>query len=259
MKNLSKILVALTLAGSISSCVVVRPGEVGVKRRLGQLSERVYEQGAYPIFPFTTVMLKTPTRTVNMEVNLNLPSKEGLNINSDISILYRIQKEKVPELIETLGNRYETIISSVFRSAAADVCAQYMAKDMHSGKRSEIETTIAAKMNEHLTERGIAIEAVLMKSIQLPPGLYNSIESRMAAEQEVMRMQFLLEAEKLEAQRKVIEAEGDRDAQLILSQGLTPSIIQLRSIEAFLKLAESPNSKVIITEGEAPFLIEGEK
>jgi len=240
----------------LGSCVVIRPGEVGVKRKFGKLSDKVYDQGVYAINPFFAIMLKTPIRTVNMEVDLSLPSKEGLNIEANISILYRIDEQKVPTLIENVGNDYESIISSVFRSAAADVCAQYMAKDMHSGKRSEIEGEVVTVMNSHLNHRGIAIEAVLLKSIQLPPGLYSSIQSRLEAEQEVMRMQFLLEQEKLEAERKVIEAKGNRDAQQILSEGLTEEILELRSIEAFLKLAEGENSKIIITNGSSPLLIQ---
>ena len=256
MKVWNKILPLALAASFLSSCVIIRPGEVGVKRTFGKLSDRVYDQGAYVLNPFVTNMIKTPTRTVNMEVNLNLPSKEGLNINSTISILYHIDKSMVPSLIENVGNNYEQIISSVFRSASADICAKYMAKDMHSGMRGDIEEEIAVVMNEYLNKQGIQIEAVLLKTIQLPVGLYNSIESRMEAEQEVMRMQYLLEQEKLEAQRKVIEAEGQRDSQKILSEGLTEQILKLRSIEAFLKLAESANGKVIITNGETPFLIE---
>ena len=240
----------------LSSCAVIRPGEVGVKRKMGKLSDRVLDQGAYAFNPFVTQVVRMPTRTVNLEVQLSLPSKEGLNINSTISILYRVEKKDVPTLIENVGNGYERIIRSVFRSASADICAQYMAKDMHSGKRSEIESEIAKTMSEILEDRGIVIEAVLMKSIQLPPGLYNSIESRLEAEQEALRMQFVLEQEKREAERKVIEAKGNRDAQKILSEGLTEEILELRGIEAFLKLAESPGSKVIITDGQSPFLLE---
>ncbi len=257
MSEVNKFLGILLGGVFLSSCAIIRPGEVGVKQRFGKLSEEVYSQGAIAYNPFTTIIIKAPTRTVNMEVNLNLPSKEGLNINSGISILYRIDEVRVPMLIQQLGNNYETIISSVFRSASADICAQYMAKDMHSGKRGEIELAIAQVMNEQLTNRGIEIEAVLLKTIQLPPGLYNSIESRLEAEQEVMRMTFLLEQERLEAERKVIQAKGQRDAQMILSEGLTNEILELRSIEAFLKLAESNNGKVIITNGKTPFLIEG--
>ena len=229
-----------------------------MKRKLGKLSDRVLDQGAYLYNPFITMVIKTPIRTVNLELSLNLPSKEGLNISSNISILYRIEKSNVPLLIEDMGDSYEQIIRSVFRSASADVCANFMAKDMHSGQRSIIEKEIADKMASLLKERGIIIEAVLLKTIQLPPGLYNSIERRLEAEQEALRMQFVLEQEKREAERKVIEAQGNRDAQKILSEGLTKEILELRSIEAFLKLAQSPGAKVIITDGESPFLIETE-
>jgi regulator of protease activity HflC (stomatin/prohibitin superfamily) len=257
-----KLIQTISLGAAVimaASCAVIRPGEVGVKRKFGKLSERVYDEGTYALNPFGTVMIKTPIRTVNMEVDLSLPSKEGLNILANISILYKIDKAKVPTLIQDVGNDYESIISAVFRSAAADVCAQYMAKDMHSGKRAEIEDGIVRIMDERLNQRGIDIEAVLLKSISLPPGLYNSIQSRLEAEQEVLRMKYLLEQEKLEADRKVIEAKGTKDAQLILSEGLTAEILQLRSIEAFLKLAESENSKVIITDGKSPLLIQEEE
>lgn len=161
-----------------------------------------------------------------------------------------------PEIIENIGDGYEQIITSVFRSASADVCSEFMAKDMHSGKRAEIEAAIQSKMGDVLHERGIIKEAVLLKNISLPDGLYSSIEDRLQAEQEALRMQFILEQEKLEAQRKIVQAEGERDAQLILSEGLTDEILQLKSIEAFLKLADSPSSKIIVTDGGTPFLIQ---
>jgi regulator of protease activity HflC (stomatin/prohibitin superfamily) len=159
-------------------------------------------------------------------------------------------------VIKDLGLGYETIISNVFRSASADVCSKYFAKDMHSGMRAEIEMAINTKMSETLQEQGIIINAVLMKSIQLPTGLASSIEQKLQAEQDAMRMEFILQQEKLEAQRKIIEATGTKDAQKILSEGLTDNIIKIRSIEAFLELSKSNNSKVIITDGKVPFLVE---
>ena len=255
MKKIIRVLLLVLLVTLATSCAIIRPGEVGVKRRIGKLSDKVYGQGAVAYNPLFTSIIRMPVRTVNMEVYLSLPSKEGLNINSNISILYRIDREKVPMLIEQIGYNYENIISSVFRSSSADVCAQYMAKDMHSGKRGEIEAQIAEQMNKHLNERGIEIEAVLLKSITLPDGLYNSIETRLEAEQEVMRMQYLIDQEKLEAQRKVIEAEGQRDAQKILSEGLTDRILKLRSIEALEDLSKSSNGKIIISSGATPFML----
>jgi regulator of protease activity HflC (stomatin/prohibitin superfamily) len=111
-------------------------------------------------------------------------------------------------------------------------------------------------MSEILTEQGILVNAVLMKSIQLPAGLASSIEQKLQAEQDAMRMEFILQQEKLEAERKIIEATGTKDAQKILSEGLTDNIIKIRSIEAFMELSKSPNSKIIITDGKVPFLVE---
>lgn len=240
---------------TISSCTVIRPGEVGVKQKLGKLSDNIVTQGTVLYNPFTSKVVKTSIQTDNLELSLNLPSKEGLSINSQISILYRLEQAKVPGLIRTLGLNYQSIIANVFRSASADVCSKFFAKDMHSGMRSNIELAIKDKMGETLNTQGIVIESVLMKSIQLPEGLSSSIERKLQAEQDAMRMEFVLQEQRLEVERIIIEAKGTRDAQKIIAEGLTPEIIKIRSIEAFNQLSKSPNSKIIITDGKAPLLI----
>jgi regulator of protease activity HflC (stomatin/prohibitin superfamily) len=252
MKNL----IALCSAPFIiSSCVTIKPGEVGLKQKLGKLSEEIYPQGPVFFNPFTSKIVRTSIQTRNLELSLSLPSKEGLSITSQISILYRLEKSEVVKIVNDLGLNYEGIIANVFRSASADICAQYFAKDMHSGKRSEIESDILKKMSSNLLAKGIIIESVLMKSIQLPQGLSQSIESKLQAEQYAMRMEFVLQQEKFEAERKIIEAKGTRDSQKILSEGLTNEIIKLRSIDAFNELSKSPNTKIIVTDGKTPFLI----
>jgi len=250
------IIVLTMFALLLSSCAIIRPGEVGIKQRMGKLSEKTHFQGTVWFNPFTTRVLKTNVQINDIELSLSLPSKEGLSVVAQISILYRIDQNSVSKVIRSLGLRYETIISNVFRSASADVCSKYFAKDMHSGMRAEIEKEIQKKMAENLSEQGIYVSAVLMKSIQLPAGLAGSIEQKLQAEQDAMRMKFILEQEKLEAERKIIEASCTRDAQKILSEGLTDNIIKIRSIEAFLELSKSPNSKLVVTDGKVPFLIE---
>jgi prohibitin 1 len=254
-KNKMYLLIASTIL-LLSSCVIVKPGEVGVKQKLGKLSDKTQSQGAIWFNPFTSRVIKTSIQVNDIELSLNLPTKEGLSVISQISILYRVDQKSVPKVIRSLGKGYEGIISNVFRSASADVCSKYYAKDMHSGMRAEIEEAIKTKMSETLTEQGILIDAVLMKSIQLPAGLASSIEQKLQAEQNAMRMEFILKQEKLEAERKIIEATGTKDAQKILAEGLTDNIIKLRSIEAFIELSKSQNSKVIITDGKVPFLVE---
>ncbi len=239
-----------------SQCTIIRPGEVGIKQRYGKLSKRTLNQGMTSYNPFTSKIIKASTQTQNLKLDLTLSSKEGLSVNSLISVLYRLEKDSLPKIINNYGLDYEPIIASIFRSAASDVCAKYFAKDMHSGKRANIEESIKIKMIELLNGNGLVIQSVLMKSISLPPGLSQSIEQKLQAEQDAMRMEFVLKQEKSEAERRIIEAEGKRDAQKILSEGLTEQIIKLRSIEAFEKLSNSNNGKIIITNGKTPLLID---
>ena len=251
-----RLVVLLVLVVFASSCAIVRPGEVGVKQKLGKLEGETKESGSIWYNPLNSRVVKVSTQTENLELTISLPSKEGLSITSQISILYQVNGKKVPEVVENLGLNFEPIIANIFRSASADVCAKYSAKDMHSGMRADIEKAIAERMSDILVEKGILIEEVLLKSIQLPQALAMSIEQKLQAEQDAMRMKFILDREKLEAERKLIEAKGTRDAQKILAEGLTKSILEFKSIEAFIELAKSQNSKVIITDGKTPYLIQ---
>lgn len=243
----------------LSSCATIRPGEVAMKQRFGKLNPAVYESGLVGYNPFVTQIRRLPTRTVNLEVKLDLPSKDGLNVKSEISILYRIDAKNAAKVIEEIGPAYENVlILSVFRSAAADVCSRFFAKDMYTESRAQIEADILSKMDEILRERGFLIESVLMKSIQLPTGLARAIEDKLEAEQLAQRMEFELQREKMEAKRKVIEAEGIRDAQSIIAEGLSEEIIKWQTIDAFQKLSTSDNTKLIITDGKAPLLIDAQ-
>lgn len=258
IKNINQWLIFMLIAIlGLSSCRIIRQGEVGVKRKLGVIKPVPLEAGPKLYNPFTTVILKVPTRTVNLEVDLNLPSKEGVNVGAGISILYRVDGRKATKLIEDVGPNYErAIILPVFRASAADITAKFMAKDMHTGKRLEIEERIRGQMMKVLENRGFIIEAVLLKSIQLPRGLARAIEEKMEAEQDAQRMEFVLLRESQEAERRTIEAKGIRDANKIISEGLTPQVIQYKSIEAFRELSRSNNAKVIMTDGKTPLLID---
>lgn len=254
MKNYAVLFLVVVL---FSSCAVVRPGEVGIKQTLGKLSPDVKTQGTVFYNPLVSRVIKESTKTSNIKLVLSLPSKEGLSVNSEISILYRLEANKVASILENLGQDYESVITSVFRSAASDVCAKFFAKDMHSGMRANIELEILNKMKVNLEKQadGIDLIAVLMKRIQLPRGLANSIERKLQAEQDAMRLKFVIDQEKLEAERKIISAKGERDAQLIIAEGLTAGIIRLKAIEAFRELAKSANAKVIITDGKTPLIV----
>ena len=250
----------IAILGLLTSCMVVRQGEVGVKRTLGKFSDRPYDEGLKVFNPFTTTIVKISTQTNNLEVELSIPSREGLNIRSAVSILYNVIPKDAPQLLREIGPGFErNIILPVFRSAVADVSSRFFAKDMHTGERATIEEAIRDQMMVLLDGKGITIEAVLLKSIQMPPSLARAIEAKLEAEQQAQRMEFVLQEAKREAERKRIEAEGVRDAQQIISEGLNSSVLQFKSIEAFLELAKSPNTKIIISDGDLPVMMNGEE
>ena len=256
---ITKIFLILCLSALMTSCAVIRPGDVGIKQTLGKLKGKTKTQGVIVFNPFVSSIVRVPIRTVNKEIRLNLPSKEGLNVQAEISILYHIEEEKVSEIISSVGRKYEqTLILSTFRSASADVCARFFAKDMHSGQRGIIEKEIKTQMSKLLDGRGFVIEAVLLKSITLPKGLYSAIEAKLRAEQEAQQMTFILQREEKEAERKRIEAEGIRDAQLIIKEGITEGNIQWKSLEVLKEISMSPNAKLILTDGKTPVLINGD-
>ena len=252
-KHFGLLLVAVILTG----CATVQQGEVGVKRTLGKYSDNTYTEGLRFYFPLTSTIVKISTQTENMEVALSIPSKEGLNIRSEVSILYNVQSKEAPEILRNIGKNYERdLILPVFRSSVSDVSSRFFAKDMHTGQRATIEQAIKEQMMTYLQDKGILVEAVLLKSIVLPASLARAIEEKLEAEQGAQRMEFVLQQSQQEAEQRRIEAIGIRDAQKIIAEGLSNEILQFKSIEAFLEIAKSPNAKVIISDGDMPMIME---
>jgi prohibitin 1 len=275
----------LALLCAAPGCTRILQDEVGVRRKFGRVQDNVLTPGLRWYNPFSSKIFRLKTRTVNIEIGQGLPSKEGLTVRSEISILYHLEAARAADVMRTTGLSYEKeVILPVFRSASADVCARFYAKDMHSSSRRLIEEAILARMMETLGKRGFVIEAVLIKSIVLPPGLSGAIENKLEAEQTAQRMEFELQRERAEAERVVITAEAQRKTQIIaaeaardaqvlgaegakaaalleaqgtaganelISKSFTPTIIKFRAIEAYRELAASKNAKVIITDGKS--------
>ncbi len=236
-----------------SSCTVIRQGEVGVKRRLGKIDPQYVEQGPKGYNIFTTAILKVPTRIMNIEVKPDLPSKEGLTIRSEISILYRIKPEAAPKIVQNIGLNYESeVILPVFRSASADITSKFLAKDMHSGERAQIENAIRKQMTEILEPRGFVIDNVLMKSIRLPEGLSRTIEEKLQAEQDAQRMEFIKEREKRDAERRIIEAEGKKEIARIQAEGeKKAAIIQAEARKRIFEIEAEGKANAVTIEAMA--------
>jgi regulator of protease activity HflC (stomatin/prohibitin superfamily) len=243
----------LLLSTFLFSCTIIRQGEVGVKRRLGKIDPEYIEQGPKGYNLFTTTILRVPTRTMNIEVKPDLPSKEGLTIRSEISILYRIKPEAAPKIVQNIGLNYESeVILPVFRSASADITAKFLAKDMHSGERTQIEGAIRKQMSEILESKGFIIDNVLLKSIALPAGLAKTIEEKLQAEQEAQRMEFVKEREKRDAERRIIEAEGKKEIARIQAEGeKNATIIQAEAKKRVLEIEAEGRANAMSIEAIA--------
>jgi prohibitin 1 len=236
---------------ALSSCITVVPaGNVGVVDVFGRVSDRTLKAGINIINPFARV-IKFSIKTQEVKQNMEVPSKEGLNIKLDMSILFHLDPEKAAQVYKTVGEEYaEIILLPQFRSVARGVTASYDAKALYTSEREMISNLIKTDLVKIVEPRGIVIESAPMREIVLPVGLQQAIEEKLRSEQESQRMQFVLTKEKQEADRKKIEAQGISNFQDLISKGLTDQVLRWKGIEATEKLANSQNTKVVIVGGK---------
>ena len=184
-----------------------------------------------------------------IEETIDVLDGSGLSINVDVTMNYHLNYDSVGEIYETYQFDYNRrLIRPVFRSTVRDVMGRYTAEEIYSTKRAEVENLIQAEASEVLGQPGnnIVMKSLLIRSITLPAQIKAAIEMKLQQAQEALAYQYRLEKEKSEAERIRIEAQGRADANKIINSSLTPSLLKMRGIEATTKLAESPNSKVVV-------------
>jgi len=236
----------LIVIALLASIAYVPAGHVGVLTLFGRVTGEVLPEGTHLVFPFKTNQT-TAIRTQELKEQASVPSEEGLIITLDTSLLFRLDPQKAAEIYQKVGPRYlEVVVEPTLRSAIRTATSAHNANALYTGAREEVAKQVQKELEEKLGPRGIIIESVLLRDIQLPPMLKQSIESKQQAEQDALRMTFILQKEKQEAERKRIEAQGIADFQRIVAQGLSPLILEWKGIEATEKLASSANSKVVL-------------
>ncbi|HEX2683692.1 MAG TPA: prohibitin family protein [Ferruginibacter sp.] len=271
-KPIGRILgVIFILLGIITSCVKqIDAGEVGVKVLFGSIQNDVMGSGLHFINPLMDVKrmdIKTQNYTmsgVNDEGNkvgddaIKVLTSDGLEVTIDLTVLYRVVAADAPRLLRETGDDYrDKIVRPITRTKIRDNAVYYQAVDLFGSKRDVFQQRIYKSIEEDFKRRGLMLEQLLVRNITLPNSVKEAIESKINAEQDAKKMEFVLLKEKQEAERKRVEAQGISDYQRIINTGLTDQQLQYEQIKAMKELALSNNSKVIVMgKGTSPVIID---
>lgn len=270
--NLIKgVAIAIIVAGVLTKSVVqIDAGQVGVKLLFGNVKKDVLPSGLHLINPFIEVRsmdVKTQNYTMsgihdegakNADDAIRVLTADGLEVTIDLTVLYKVIPSDAPKLVQETGTDYtDKIVRPLTRTRIRDNAVYYEAIALYSTKRDEFQLKIFNSIENDLKQRGIVLEQLLVRNITLPASVKATIEQKINAEQDAQKMQFVLQKETQEAERKRVEAQGIADYQRIINQGLTDKQLQYEQIKAYLELAKSPNSKVIIMgKGNTPVILD---
>ena len=257
--------IGLLVLGFFSACIrQIDAGEVGVQKLFGDVKEGYLESGLHVVNPLVE-LVKLNTRTQNYTMSalsnegkvkgddaIRVLSTDGLELIIDLTVLYHIEKSATPKLVREIGanNIEEILVRPVSRTKIRDNAVNFSAIELYSTRRSEFQLRIYHDIDSLFHSRGIQLEQILVRNITLPESVKLAIESKINAEQDAQKMQYVLQKERQEADRKRVEAQGIADYQKILSTGLSDKLLQYESIKAQKEVALSPNSKVIIMNGK---------
>ncbi len=253
---MKKIIVFAASILILFSCMVVRPGQVGYIQNTGKLSENPVKGGSHLFNPFTSKMVKINTQIVEVYERMIVPSKEGLSVDSEISLLYHVNPDRAKEVYIQFGSNYqEVVIISNLRATTREICARYEAKELYSTQREKIENAIKDQLTKQISQYGFIIDAVLLRDIIMPKEIILAIERKVEAEQNALTMEFIIDKQKKEAERQIIEAEGIKKSQEIINTAINQEALQYRYIEALKAIGTSPNAKTILMDKQAPVFI----
>lgn len=232
--------------------VILQPTERGVvfkKYTTGLDVDNIKGEGLNIIAPWNDVIIFR-IEEQQIEETMDVLSKDGLSISIDVSLRFRPKPEEIGYLYRAFRNSYiESLIRPELRSAVRKIIGQYTPEELYATKRQEIETRIEQSTREILDNNYVELKALLFRSIKLPKTIKESIEQKLAAEQEAQKYDFLIEKEKKEAERRRIDAEGKAAANRILSASITDNILREKGISATEELAKSSNSKIVVIGG----------
>ena len=270
-KILRGIALLIMLTGIMVKCIVqINAGQVGVKSLFGKVQNDVLSSGLHFINPFVEIVrldIKTQNYTMSGVQDesiqqgddaIRVLTADGLEVTIDLTVLYKLLPSEAPRLVRETGMDYtDKIVRPLTRTKIRDNSVYYEAISLYSNKRDEFQQRIFKSIDDDFKKRGLVLEQLLVRNITLPQSVKATIEQKINAEQDAQKMQFVLLKEKQEAERKRVEAQGIADYQRIINIGLTDQQLQYEQIKAYLELAKSQNSKVIIMgKGNSPIILD---
>lgn len=266
--------IGLALAGIvISSFVQIDAGNIGVKKLFGRVQPEVLGSGLHfvnPLLDINEMDVRTQNYTMSGVTDeghkagddaIRVLTADGLEVTIDLTVLYRLTPSEAPRLVSETGTDYEDkIVRPIARTRIRDNAVYYEAVALYSTKRDEFQNRIFKAIEADFRKRGLFLESLLVRNITLPASVKGAIEQKIQAEQEAQKMQFVLQKERQEADRKRVEAQGIADYQQIISASLTDKQLQYEQIKANTELARSQNAKMIIMNGRsAPVILNTDK
>lgn len=235
------------LVGLLRSFTVVPAGHVTVLDTFGSVNKQEVQSGIHwPVNPLSQ-RIQMETRTKEVKEAMQVPTKEGLIATLDVSILYSINPEKADEIYSTLGTNYsDVVIVPTLRNITRDVIANYLSEDLYNQNRGKIGSDMDKQLTLAYEERGINLENVLLRDLALPKEVTSAIERKIKAKQEAEQMQYVLQKETQEAERKIIEAGGISAAQKVIAGTLSKEYLMWKYVESLESLAQSNNTTFVI-------------
>ncbi|MBC7553888.1 MAG: prohibitin family protein [Taibaiella sp.] len=262
---------AVAILGFLAASVVqIDAGNVGIKKLFGSVQNDVLYSGLHIINPLMDVT-EVETRTQNYTMSgvhsegnvqgddaIRVLSADGLEVTIDLTVLFRLIPQDAPNMLRQTGLDYkDKIVRPIARTKIRDNAVYYDAVALYSTKRDEFQARIYKSIEDEFKKRGLMLENLLIRNISLPSSVKSAIEAKINAEQEAQKMQFVLQKERQEADRKRVEAQGIADYQKIISESLTDKQLQYEQIKTMKELAQSTNSKIIIMgKGNSPMILD---
>ena len=240
------LLLGVLVLGAANSVSCVRTGHVGVVTVFGRVTGRTMGEGIHLVNPLARVH-QLDIKSQEIKERAAVPSREGLIMGLEASVLYHLDPAGAAELFQKIGPNYrEVLLIPNFRSSMRAVTGANTASALYSDSREAMAQQIRTELQAQVQPRGVVVENVLLRDLQLPEALKHAIEAKQQAQQDAQRMEFVLQKERQEAERKRVEAGGIKDFQDIVSQGISDKLLQWKGIEATIELTRSPNTKVIV-------------